>query len=146
MASESSLGLISVDCHRIPLDRCISFINYLAGLQGTPTDVFDARQIDGCTWAQRLWRIDIPLLLPQIKLLLVLTTVGVAQVLVVPLLMTNGGPFNATMTPVPYMYQWAVEYDKYGYSMSVAFMLFVVILGLTIINMKYFKTDTSTNS
>lgn len=123
-----------------PWVGAFNLLIYLSGLQAIPQEILDAALVDGCSWWKRVLRIDVPMVAAQIKLLLVLAVIGVAQVLVTPLLMTDGGPLNATMTPVLYMYQTAVNYDQYGYSMSIAFLLFMVIIGLTIVNMKYFRT------
>ncbi|MHB1628002.1 MAG: carbohydrate ABC transporter permease [Bacilli bacterium] len=126
-----------------PWIGAFNLLIYYAGLQGISTEIFDAAAVDGCTWWNRVLRIDIPLLLSQTKLLVVLSVIGVAQVLIQPLLMTGGGPGTSTMTPVLYMYQAAIDHDEYGYSMGVAFILFVVLLILTILNMKFFRTDNS---
>ncbi|MHB1953591.1 MAG: carbohydrate ABC transporter permease [Sulfobacillus sp.] len=125
-----------------PWIGAFNLLIYYAGLQGISTEIFDAAAVDGCSWWSRVWRIDIPLLMSQTKLLVVLSVIGVAQVLIQPLLMTGGGPGTSTMTPVLYMYQAAIDHDEYGYSMGVAFILFVVLLALTILNMKFFRTDT----
>ncbi len=130
-----------------PWIAAFNLLIYYAGLQGISSEIFDAASVDGCTWFQRIVRVDIPLLMAQTKLLLVLSVIGVGQILVQPLLMTNGGPgIDTTMTPVLYMYQQAIDYDRYGYSMGVAFILFLALMVLTIINMKYFRTDANTTS
>lgn len=123
-----------------PWIAAFNLLIYYAGLQGIPSEIYDAAEVDGCTWRQRMLKIDIPLLMSQTKLLLVLSVIGIGQVLVQPLLMTDGGPGTSTVTPVFYMYQQAIDYDKYGYSMSVAFLLFTVLMVLTILNMKYFRS------
>lgn len=114
---------------------------YYAGLQAIPGELFDAAAVDGATRWRRVFRIDLPLVMPQVKLLLVLAIVGVSQNLLTPLLMTGGGPGNATTTPVFYMYDVAINFDQYGYGMAIAFMLFVVVMLLALFNMKYFQSD-----
>jgi raffinose/stachyose/melibiose transport system permease protein len=57
----------------------------------------------------------------------------------VPLLMTHGGPGYSTYTPALYMYDTAVDYGDFGYSMAISFMLFVLILGLTALNMRFIR-------
>jgi len=124
-----------------PWVGAFNLLIYYAGLQGISSEIFDAAAVDGCSWFRRMIRIDIPLLLAQTKLLLVLAVIGVGQILIQPLLMTNGGPgVSTTMTPVLYMYQQAIDYDQYGYSMGVAFILFAALMILTLFNMKYFRT------
>ena len=130
-----------------PWIGAFNLLIYYAGLQGVSSEIFDAAAVDGCTWFQRIIRVDIPLLMAQTKLLLALSVIGIGQILVQPLLMTNGGPgVDTTMTPVLFMYQQAIDYDQYGYSMGVAFILFIALMILTIVNMKYFRTDANTTS
>jgi raffinose/stachyose/melibiose transport system permease protein len=82
---------------------------------------------------------DIPLVLSQFKLLLILALITSGQNIVAPLVMTNGGPGYSTYTIAFYMYETAVEYGEFGYSMAIALMLFVVILLLTIVNQRLIR-------
>jgi len=111
-----------------------------AGLQGLPGEILNAAEVDGASAVQRVVRVDVPMVFSQFKLLLVLGIIGITQNLVGPLIMTGGGPGDATMTPVLYMYQTAVTFDQYGYSMAIAFVIFVVVMVLAILNIKYFRT------
>ncbi|MHB1629940.1 MAG: carbohydrate ABC transporter permease [Bacilli bacterium] len=114
---------------------------YYAGLQSIPVELFDAAAVDGVSRLQRITHIDVPMVLSQIKVLLVLSIVGVTQNIVVPLIMTDGGPGNSTTTPVFYMYEQAIQYGNYGYSMAIALMLFVVVMALALVNIKYFQAE-----
>ncbi len=114
---------------------------YYAGLQAVPSELFDAAAVDGASRLGRVFRVDIPLVMAQVKLLLVLAIVGVSQNLLTPLLMTGGGPGSATTTPVFYMYEVAIDYDQYGYGMAIAFMLFVVVMLLALANIRYFQSE-----
>lgn len=113
---------------------------FYAGLQGIPMELVDAATVDGATSSQKIRRLEIPLLMPQIKLLIILSIVGISQNLLTPLLMTDGGPENVSITPVLYMYQNAFEYDRFGYAMAIAFIIFVISLLLAIVGMKYIHT------
>lgn len=125
-----------------PWISAFNLLIYYAGLQAISGEILDAAEVDGAKRWVRVRRIDIPLVMPQIKLLLVLSIVGVSQNLLTPLLLTGGGPGTATTTPVFYMYQVAINYDEYGYGMAIAFMLFVVVMALALLNMRYFQSDT----
>ena len=114
---------------------------FYAGLQSIPTELFDAAAVDGVRPLRRVLQIEVPMVLAQVRLLLILSIVGVAQDLVTPLLMTDGGPGTSTTTPILYMYQSAVQYDEYGYSMAIAFLIFIVVMALTVISMKYFRVE-----
>jgi raffinose/stachyose/melibiose transport system permease protein len=117
-----------------------------AGLQRIPVELIEASKVDGVTSLARLWYIEIPLVMGQIKLLLILSLVGVTQNLLTPLLMTDGGPGNATITPVLYMYQNAFEYNLMGYAMAIAFLLFLGSMVLSILGMKYIRTTSDADT
>ena len=70
--------------------------------------------------------------------------IGITQNLLPPLLLTQGGPGNATWTPVLYMYEQAFQYDTIGYALAIAFVLFVVSLVLAILTMRFLRTDGDT--
>ncbi len=135
------LALGSLILMGFPWVGAFALLIYYAGLNAIPQDIFDAAAVDGCEGIRRIWAIDFRLVLPQFKLLLVLSVLGVSQNLLTPLLMTDGGPGTATVTPGLYMFQAAINNDQYGYSMAIAFLLFVVVMTLTVVNMKYFQTN-----
>lgn len=112
-----------------------------AGLQSIPPELFDAAAIDGITAWKRILYLEIPMILPQVKLLLILSLVFVSQDLLTPLLMTGGGPGHSTTTPVFYMYQSSIQYDEFGYGMAIAFLLFLVEMGASLFSMKYFNAE-----
>ncbi|MBA8795536.1 ABC-type sugar transport system permease subunit [Friedmanniella endophytica] len=113
---------------------------FYSGLKAIPREVIEASALEGAGRFRQLVHIELPLIAGQWKLLLVLSIIGVTQNLTVPLLLTNGGPGNATLTPVLYMYQRAIDYGQYGFGMAVGTLLFVVVLALSIINMRVLRT------
>jgi raffinose/stachyose/melibiose transport system permease protein len=113
---------------------------YYAGLQNIPTDVFDSARIDGAAGLSRFRHIDLPLLMGQVKLLLVLGFIGGLQGFQTQLLLTNGGPAYATMVPGMHMYQNAMTFDRMGYACAMGVALFLVILGITYLNLKYLRS------
>ena len=115
---------------------------YTAGLQAIPTDVLDSCKLDGATGLRRIWAIDIPLVMAQIKLMIVLCVIGGIQGFQTQLLLTDGGPGYSTMVPGLSLYQNSMLYDRMGYACAIGVVLFVVILCVTYINMKYIKSST----
>ena len=77
-------------------------------------------------------------------MILVLSIVGITQNLLPPLLLTQGGPENATWTPVLYMYENAFEYAQMGYARAIAFVLFVASLVLAVATMRFLRSDNDT--
>lgn len=115
---------------------------FYSGLKAIPREVIEASAVEGAGRLHQLFFIELPLTLSQWKLLLVLSIIGVSQNLTLPLLLTNGGPGNATLTPVLYMYQRAINYGQYGFGMAVGTLLFVVVLTLSIVNMRVLRTES----
>ena len=74
-------------------------------------------------------------------MILVLSIIGITQNLLPPLLLTQGGPNNATWTPVLYMYENAFQYAQMGYALAIAFILFVISLVLALITMRFLRSD-----
>jgi len=135
------LALGAVILMGFPWIAPFNLLMYYAGLQAISAELLDAAAVDGTTRWQRVFKIEVPLIMPQVKLLLILAIVGVSQNLLTPLLMTGGGPGTSTTTPVFYMYDVAINFDQYGYGMAIAFMLFIVVMLLALFNIRYFQSD-----
>jgi len=116
------------------------FLIFLAGLQNISSDIFDAAKIDGVTGFNRIRFIDVPLIVGQIKLILILSIINALQGYVGIMVLTNGGPGNSTMVPGLYLYNNAFYFNKMGYACSIGVILFSILLLLTYINLKYIKT------
>ncbi len=119
----------------------LNLLIYYAGLQSIPMDVIEYSQLDGCTGIRRILKIDLPLILGQIKLLLILSIINTLQNVTVPLLMTSGGPGYDSYVPGLYMYFKAFELSDFGYSTTIATFMFFIIFVLTLISMRINKTD-----
>ena len=110
---------------------------YLAGLQGIPDVFYEAAEIDGAGRLAKLRHITIPLVSPVIFFNLIIGIIGSFQVFTIARLVTNGGPQNATLVYVLYMYQNAFQNLKMGYAAALAGVLFLVVVGLTLFVFKY---------
>lgn len=110
-----------------------SMMIYLAGLQGIPRELYEAAEIDGANSLSKLLRITLPMLSPVIFFNLVMGIIGSFQIFTQAHVMTNGGPHNATLFYVLYLYRNAFEYMRMGYASALAWVLFVVILALTLV-------------
>ena len=108
-------------------------IIYLAGLQGIPTDLYEAAQVDGAKFWSRFWSITLPMMTPVLFFQLVTGLIGALQVFTQAFIMTNGGPNNSTLFLLLYLYQNAFQYWKMGYASAIAWVLFIYILILTLI-------------
>jgi multiple sugar transport system permease protein len=110
---------------------------YLAGLQGIPTHLYEAASIDGATALHRFWHVTIPMMSPVILFELVMGVIASFQVFAVAFIATQGGPADATLFYVLYLYRKAFQYFDMGYASALACILFLIILGLTAAIMKY---------
>ena len=106
---------------------------YLAGLQGIPTALYEAAKIDGANAWHRFWKITIPMLTPTIFFNLLMNIISSFQVFTQSYIMTQGGPNNATLTMVLYLYRKGFEHFKFGYASAIAWALFGIILIFTIL-------------
>jgi multiple sugar transport system permease protein len=107
---------------------------YLAGLQGIPTELYEAAHIDGANGWHRFWSVTVPLMTPVLFFQMVVGMIGAFQVFTNPLVLTNGGPANATLVYVLYFYLNAFSFFKMGYASALAWILFLLALALTIVS------------
>jgi multiple sugar transport system permease protein len=108
-------------------------IIYLAGLQGIPTDLYEAAQVDGATSWSRFWSVTLPMMTPILFFQLVTGLIAALQVFTQAFIMTKGGPNNATLFLLLYLYRNAFEYFRMGYASALAWVLFLYILVLTLL-------------
>jgi multiple sugar transport system permease protein len=110
-------------------------IIYLAGLQGVPTDFYDAAKVDGANLFQRFLHITLPMMTPVIFYNLVLGMIGTFQYFTEVYVLTNGegGPVRSTLFYNLYLYQNAFRYNHMGYAATMAWILFVIVLLLTLL-------------
>lgn len=105
---------------------------FLAGLQSIPRELYEAAIVDGAGRRVRLTRITIPLLTPSLFFSLIIALIGAFQVFESMFVLTNGGPGDATRTVVMYLYREAFGSFNMGYAATMAVVLFVIILALTV--------------
>lgn len=110
-----------------------SMLIYLAGLQGVPTHLYEAADLDGANAWVRLRHVTLPLLTPTILFNLIMGVIGSFQTFTQAFIMTGGGPKDATLFFVLYLYQKAFQQFKMGYASAMAWILFVIIMSLTLL-------------
>ncbi len=140
--SDPHLALAGILLIGFPWISNLGFLIFLGGLQNLPKDVLDASQLDGISALRRVFFIDIPLLLPQFRTVIILSGIYAVQNFVPILLLTNGGPGTSTLVPGLDMYQSAFQSSEYGYGMAIGTLLFVVMLAFTITAMRALRPRT----
>jgi len=103
-------------------------------------EILEAAAIDGASGLMRVLRIELPLIMAQIKLIVILTLIGSIQGFVNVQVMTGGGPGHETMVPGLYLYINAMQYSRMGYACAIGTVLFIIIMGLTYLNMRYLRS------
>jgi raffinose/stachyose/melibiose transport system permease protein len=119
----------------------ISILIYYAGLANIPESVHEAAVLDGATGIKKFLTIDVPMVLSQIRLLVILTIIGGIQGFEGMLVMTRGGPGFRSMVPGLWMYYNAFSFQRMGYACAIGVVLFVAILFFTVINLRYMRTS-----
>lgn len=114
----------------------------IAGLQAIPTEVREASRLDGAGAWQEFRRVTVPLLRPTLLYATVITTIGYLNVFEEPFVMTQGGPSDSTLTVSLDMYREGFSYFHMGYASAMAYVLFIVIMGITVLQLRLLKDNT----
>jgi ABC-type sugar transport system permease subunit len=128
--------IIPTDWRFIPLYALI----YLAGLQSIPEDFYDAAKVDGASMIQRFRWITLPLLKPTTVVVLIASVTFTARSIVLPLVMTEGGPNNASATISLFIYQTGFAFFKLGYASAASVVLLLLVVTFTIASLRLFRT------
>ncbi len=114
-----------------------------AGLQTIPKSLYEAASIDGATEFQSFFRITVPLLRPVLAFVMVTSVIGSFQLFDTVAVATGGGPINATEVINWLIYERAFERFDMGYATAVSMVLFVILVMVSLIQMRLFRADES---
>ena len=114
-----------------------SMLIYLAGLQNIPYEYYEAAEVDGANWYQKIRFVTLPLIFPTTFFIMITSTIGAIQGFDQFYVMTRGGPAGATTTLVYYIFENAFEWFKMGYASTTAVILFIIIMTITLIQWKF---------
>lgn len=109
---------------------------YLAGLQGVPTELYEAASIDGAGRWARFWNFTLPMISPVIFFNFIIGIIGSFQVFTGGFIITKGGPVDATMFYVLHLYFKAFESLRMGYGAALGVVLFAIIMALTYLSFR----------
>lgn len=119
-----------------------NMVIFIAGLQSIPSHLYEAAVIDGANGWQQFIHVTLPMLAPTFLFVAVITMIGYFQLFAEPYVMTQGGPSNATLSVVLLMYQEGFRWWNIGYASALAFVLFVIILAGTLIQLRLRRLRT----
>ena len=114
----------------------LTMLIYLAGLQSVPQHLYEAAEIDGASLMQRFWSVTLPMMSPTIFFTLVMGMIGALQAFTQSYIMTRGGPNFATYFYVLNLYEEAFIKFRMGYASAMAWILFIAVLVITLIQFK----------
>ncbi len=112
---------------------------FLAGLQAIPHEYYEAAQIDGADGWRQFRHITLPLLRPTTLLVMVMSVIVAMKVFAVPLIMTGGGPADATRVLPLFIYQTAFEFFKMGRAAAMSVFLFAAVMVFTLFQIRLFS-------
>jgi raffinose/stachyose/melibiose transport system permease protein len=126
-----------------PWVGAVGVLIYLAGLQSIDDSVYESASIDGATSLQLFFKIELPLIMTQIRINLVLMIIGTIQgwEFIYVMLGEEAGPGGIATVPGLYIFKQAFKFGYFGYGCAIGMILFFIILGLTWINNKFVKVD-----
>jgi len=114
---------------------------FLAALQAIPEQLYEEAYLNGATAWQRFAHITFPMLNPAFILVVILSTIGGFSLFVEPFVMTGGGPLDATLSLVLYLYQQAFQFLRMGYAAAIGVVLALMIFLVTVVQRKYLERE-----
>lgn len=114
---------------------------FIAGLNGIPGELYEAAEVDGATRLQKFIKITLPLLRRTMMFVVIITTMDAIKFFVPVAIMTGGGPADSTSTTVFFIYKTAFQLMDMGYGAAAAFILFVIVMVISIIQLRVLKSD-----
>ncbi|HJD15382.1 carbohydrate ABC transporter permease [Enterococcus cecorum] len=115
---------------------------FLAGLQNIPSEVYEAARIDGASKVQQFFNVTLPMLKPTSIMILTTTLIDAFKLVIQPMVMTQGGPLNSTLTPVYYIYRSGFTDRMVGYASSITVVFGLIIIVFTIFQRKLTGDDS----
>lgn len=123
-----------------PFVNAMAFLVYYGGLLGIGKDVEESAVVDGANRWNIFWKIQIPLLRPQFRVMLTLTLIGTMQNFNEIYILTQGGPGKATYVPALELYFNVSQFGRYGYACALGVILFIMTMAITLLNLKLTKS------
>lgn len=117
----------------------VRMIILLAGLQNIPQTYYEAAEIDGAGARAAFFRITLPLLMPALSFVIVVGVINSLQVFVPMYVMTDGGPLFSTTTVVLLLFEKTFQLYRFGYGAALSFILFGLIMALTLIQIRFLR-------
>lgn len=118
-----------------------NMVLFIAGLQAIPQDLYEAAWVDGANKVKSFVYITLPLLRPSIAYVMILGLIGGWQLFDEPWILTKGGPADSSLSLGNFLYRVSIQNLRMGYGSAIGVFLFLLLFGLTLIQMRYFKIN-----
>ncbi|MDF2514239.1 MAG: hypothetical protein K0S04_4105 [Herbinix sp.] len=119
-----------------PFINALAFLVYYGGFISVDASLLEASEVDGAKRWDIFWKVQLPMISSQIKMMIVLTFIGIVQDFSSVYILTGGGPGTSTYVPGLELYYNATKFGRYGYACALGLVMFVFIMIGTIINMR----------
>ena len=116
-------------------------ILFLAGLQTIPSEYYEVAKLDGASWWNSFWSITLPLLRPILLFVIVISIINAFQTVDIFLIMTKGGPVDATTVLALLVYETGLKYFRMGEGSAMSVILFLILLVFTLIQLRVFREE-----
>jgi len=145
LSQTNYIPLICISIVQIWISTGYNMIILLAGLQGIPKTYYEAASLDGASSLKQFFHITVPLITPTLFFVMITTTIGVFQTFdIIYLMISRISPaVSHTDSLLVYFYRYAFVYSKKGYASAIAVLLFVIVMAVTVIQLKIQKKWTN---
>lgn len=120
----------------------INMVLFSAGLQGIPETYYEAAEIDGAGKWSKFWKITVPMLAPTTFFIMIMSMISSFQVFDLVYVLTSGGPLGSTKVLVFFVYEYAFKFFEMGYASAAAYVLFAILIALTMLQVRFMKNRT----
>lgn len=131
--TDTNMAMISIAIMSVWKGLGYNMTIFLAGLQGVPSELYEAATIDGANSVQKFFKITVPMIGPTTYFVSLMALIGSLQVFDQVWIMTAGGPVDATKTVAMYLYQYGFQFYKMGYACAAAYVLFILVFIVSLI-------------
>lgn len=140
---DAKTAVMSIIIFRVWKNAGVAMLIYLAGLQDVPTELIEAADMDGASWWQKFRYITFPMLKPANVYLIITGIINVFMIFQETYMFLEHTPLRSTTTVVNYVYERGFTYSEMGYASSISFVLFLIILVVTLFQYRVMKADAN---
>jgi len=139
--SDASLAMYGIMLLGMWKSAGFFMIIFVAGLNGIPGDLYEAAEVEGATRMRKFVHITLPLLRRTMTFVVIITTMDALKIFVPVQLVTGGGPADSTTTSVLFIYETAFQQMEMGYGTAAAFILFVIVMCISVVQLRLFRSN-----